>query len=568
MQSDSALDRLLSAARSGRLTRRSALSLGLRLGLATPAIEALVAAAPAEAAPSPHAAAPRRTPRQQSGGTFTVLRSGSSPDIDPHTAYDNLSSMLFLGLYEMLVQYKDDSTSDLAPMLADSWEANADNSVVTFRLAPNVTFHDGATCDAQAVKDAFTRFLGLDTGPVNVLKRFVTDPEQMVVVDPATIRFDLGRPQPLFLPAMASEYGPLITSPQALAENRTDEDPWAHEWFVSNASGTGPYMLAENSPTEQVILDRFDGYRRGWDGNHFDRIAVRIVEEVATLRQLLESGDADASAMNLTPEIVEQLGKNPNLQVITYDSTAVFWAMFNAEKLNLDARRGLCFAFPYDEVESGAYKGLIVRSGPLALSVLGGDPNVYLYETDLDKARELLSGAGFPEGASFEMMIQSGDEVESVLAQLFQANMAKIGYTLDVVEVERGTLVDLVYGDSPASERPDIIGSQGWWPDYNDPWNQLDPNFRDRAEGGIANAGYWRNDRFEEIMAEAEQFTDEAELLNLMQEAQNILTEQDPPAIYYGQLKWYAVLGKDIKGFVPNPLYLNSFPFYRMYREA
>jgi hypothetical protein len=98
-------DVLLAATRAGRLSRRQALERGLRLGLATPAVAALVAAAPAqaEAAPRP-GGTPERLARFQAGGsTFTVLRDGSAPDIDPHSAYDNLASMLFFGLYEMLL---------------------------------------------------------------------------------------------------------------------------------------------------------------------------------------------------------------------------------------------------------------------------------------------------------------------------------------------------------------------------------------------------------------------------------------------------------------------------------
>ncbi|MBA3451217.1 MAG: hypothetical protein H0T18_08400 [Chloroflexia bacterium] len=84
--------------------------------------------------------------------------------------------------------------------------------------------------------------------------------------------------------------------------------------------------------------------------------------------------------------------------------------------------------------------------------------------------------------------------------------------------------------------------------------------------GNGGNAGAWVNERFEQIMAEAETYTDEARLAELMKEAQAILTEQDPPNIYYGQLKWYTVLRADIEGFVPNPLYLSSYPFYEMSR--
>ena len=53
-----------------------------------------------------------------------------------------------------------------------------------------------------------------------------------------------------------------------------------------------------------------------------------------------------------------------------------------------------------------------------------------------------------------------------------------------------------------------------------------------------------------------------------MKEAQNILTEQDPAALFYGELSWYTAMRKEIQGFVGNPLYLGSFPFHRMSRTA
>ena len=73
--------------------------------------------------------------------------------------------------------------------------------------------------------------------------------------------------------------------------------------------------------------------------------------------------------------------------------------------------------------------------------------------------------------------------------------------------------------------------------------------------------------RFEELMAAAEKSPDQNEINTLMKEAQNILTELDPPVIYYGELIWVTALRNNIKGFVPNPLYLSSFNFKQMYRE-
>jgi peptide/nickel transport system substrate-binding protein len=569
---DLRIARLAADAAAGRLTRRQVLETGLRLGVAAPLLAAIWESTPARAATVTHAPRPAAMPaaaQGQSIGTFTVLRDGSSPDIDPHSAYDNLSSMLFFGLYEMLVQYKGSSTDEIAPMLAESWETSDDGMAVTFTIASNATFHDGNVCDAQAVKDSFTRFLLMDTGPVNVVKRFMSTPEQMEVVDPTTITFNLDKPSPLFLPAMASSYGPFVVNPKMVEEFKTEEDPWAHEWFLANASGTGPYFLEENLPTEQVIMSRFDAYHGGWERPHFDQIVVRIVEEVATRRQLLEAGNADAVGLHLTPDDVDAVSSNPELQVVTYPSTAVFWIIMNAPRLlTPEVRQGFSYAFPYDLVTESAYRGLITRTGPLADTVRGYDPDVFLYQTDLAKAKELILAGGFKEGDVFDYVFQSGDEVERIIAQLFQANVAEMGFTLDVTELERGALVDMVYGDSPAEERPMFTGGWGWWPDYNDPWNQLDPNFSPKDGAGISNGGWWVNERFSELMALSENFQTEEELAGWMKEIQNILTEQDPPAIYYGQLTWYSVLRSDIQGFVPNGLYLNAFNFRDMYREA
>jgi peptide/nickel transport system substrate-binding protein len=553
---------------TGRLNRRQILSAGLRLGLSTPAIAAFMATAPEASAAPATRALPQLSRDQSSSGTLTVLIISGTNDIDPHSSYTTLGSVIALGAYEMLLQYRGDSTSEYDPMLAESWEASPDNSTFTFRLPAGVMFHDGTACDAEAVKQSFIRFRRLDLGPVNVIARFCDDPETMIeVVDPTTVRFNLGTPQPLFLAAMASSYGPYVISPKAWADNKTDEDPWAHEWLSFNAVGTGPYKLVENSQ-EQIVLEKFPDYHRGWDGNHFDQVVFRVVPENATRRQLLEQGEADAATYNLTPDDVEALKSDPNVQVLIYPTTRVNWAIMNAPRLKTkEVRQGFSYAFPYDQVMNGAYKGLLKRSGPIPSTVKGADPDIYLYQTDLEKAKSLILSGGFAEGDEFDYVFTSGDEVERIVSQLFQANVEQMGFKLKVTEIDGAAYSDLVYGESPAEERPMFMGGWAWWPDYNDPWNQLYPNFVEASTGGGgSNGGYWVNERFEEIMAEAEHYTDENRLIELMKEAQNILTEQDPPAIYYGESLYYTILGKDIQGYYANPLYLEAYPFYAMSR--
>jgi len=290
---------------------------------------------------------------------------------------------------------------------------------------------------------------------------------------------------------------------------------------------------------------------------------LRVVPESVIRRQLLERGEADAATYNMTPEDVEALRGNAEIQVVTYDSTRVRWTIMNAAKLRTrEVRQGFSYAFPYDEVLNGVFNGLLKRTGPIPTTVRGYDPNVFLYQTDLARAKELILSGGFQEGDSVEYVVDASNEPGRIVAQLFQANLQAIGFDLRITALDGAAIEAIVFAGVPVDEVPDFI-TWAWWPDYNDPWSHLGPSF---LASGIANPGDWVNERFEQIMAEAEHYTDENRLAELMVEAQSILSEQDPPVIYFGQVQYYTILDAAIQGYQPNPFYLESYPFYQMSR--
>src|SRR3954451_2593653 len=126
-------DRFIRESLTGGFSRRQLLENGLRLGIATPMLTALLAAAPeVSAAPRPGLAPFRSGFQDADSGTFTAIIERGAADIDPHSSYETIGSAVCLGCYEMLLQYKGDSTSEFAPMLAESWEASADNASYTF----------------------------------------------------------------------------------------------------------------------------------------------------------------------------------------------------------------------------------------------------------------------------------------------------------------------------------------------------------------------------------------------------------------------------------------------------
>ena len=233
--------------------------------------------------------------------TLVVGTSASASDLDPHSAYDGRSVMVIYGAYEQLMRLEGDKTDEYVPLLAERWEANADQSVWTFHLREGATFHDGSPCDAAAVKASFERLLALGLGPYEVVGRFVADPAQIATPDARTVVFDLGRPQPLFESAIAAPYGPYVVNARLAKEHEEDGD-WGHAWAQTSAEGmgTGPYRVTTFAPEEQAVLDKYDGYWGGWEGDHFERVVIRVVPENATLRQLIEQGEIDI-VDNLTP---------------------------------------------------------------------------------------------------------------------------------------------------------------------------------------------------------------------------------------------------------------------------
>ena len=94
----------------------------------------------------------------------------------------------------------------------------------------------------------------------------------MTTPDPATIVFDCGAPQPLFLTALAATYGPQIVNAKVAMEHEEDGD-FGNAWMRLNAEGTGTggWKLVSFEPGQEAILERNENYWRGWEGNHFER---------------------------------------------------------------------------------------------------------------------------------------------------------------------------------------------------------------------------------------------------------------------------------------------------------
>lgn len=509
--------------------------------------------------------------RQGDPKLLTIAVNGSATNLDPHSSYEYRSTLAIRGPFEGLITLDGGAIDKYIGVIAESWSANDDQSVWTFKIRPGVTFQDGSVCDAEACRLSFERFLTLGLGPVDVIGRFVSDPANITAPDESTLVFDLGKPQPMFEAAMSSQYGPLIVNAALARENEEDGD-WGSAWaqIDSTGLGTGPYAITEFEPGSLLTMKRNETYWGGWKGDEFDQIILRVVEEDATRRQLIEQGGVDI-VDNLTPEALQALEQNPDVTIDASYNTEVYYLTLTVggPLESPQARQAMCAAFPYDEVIDGVFKGYAKRAiGPVAELCRGFAPDTPVFETDLEKAKALFAEAGVPEGTTITLMQESGDENLNTTTQLFQANLASIGITLEIQVVDYTTASAMFYGDAPVEERPGLM-SGFWWPDYNDAYNHLYPQVACASWGSKgSNAGFYCNEQVDEDLATAREATDDETYMTALADAQRILSVDDPSAIYYMQPKWTTILRSDVEGFVFNPIYQGTYDFARLRRKA
>lgn len=505
------------------------------------------------------------------GDSKTLTIPAAPNDLDPQSQYDYNSVVAVRGMYEGLIGLKGSATDQYEGLIAETWEANADKSVWTFHLREGVTFHDGSPCDAAAVIASYTRLLTMKKGAYNVVGRFVQDPSQITAPDARTVVFDLKRPQPLFDAAMAATYGPQVVNAKVALAHDKDGD-MGNAWMSTSpeGTGTGPYRLTSFDAATATVLERYDGYWRGWDGNHFEKIVIRNVPTPEVIRELLEQGELDIiNRFHIPPSDVKSLetDANPDLVIERKPSIEVVYLPLTeyGPLASKEARQALCYAFPYQDVLQGFYEGYATQPrGLVAKAVNGFNPDTLQYTTDLAKAKELLAAAGLADGTELTIMY-TDTASNNLIGTLFQANLEKIGLKLNINPVANSVVISTFYGDSPVEERPNIMFFN-WWPDYNDAWNQLDPLVRCQPHGS-ANGGYYCNEEVDKLLDTARDAATTEEYQTAVFKIQDILAD-DPSAIYMAEPEWVTIMRKDVQGFYFNPINLGQVDFYNVSRAA
>ncbi len=481
---------------------------------------------------------------------------GTLPDIDPSSSFSD-DNVVTTQTYETLTFYNPPGSAEIvSAKLATSWEASDDSMTWTFHLREGVKFHDGTDMNAEAVKFSIDRTMEYGLGAA-----YIFFPVAGVeVVDDLTVQFNLNYPAPMDL-VLSSGYGAWIFSPTTVEGKDAD---WFNE---GNDAGTGPYTIESYDLGSNLVLTRFDDYWGGWEDGQFDKVITQIVEDPTVMEQMIRSGEADFT-YNLPNENYAALAEAEGVTVDITPSFQNLLALLNTVKPPLDdplVRQALSYSFPYQAVAENLYAGMGTQShGPIPGRMWGHDPNLTQYTYDLDKARDLLTQAGHPDGG-FELSYTfvAGDLDEQQVGELWRAELAKIGIDLSVDGLMWEAQWDLAISD-PATAQ-DAFAFY-WWPDYVTPYGFLFNMFHSEDEP-FFNLGYYNNPEFDALIDEGDQVSgvDIDAAADMFIEAQEMLVE-DAAAIFILDLPDIHAIRDDITGYVNNPGYPHVIYWYDLRR--
>jgi peptide/nickel transport system substrate-binding protein len=350
------------------------------------------------------------------GGTYTVI-DNLFPDNLGYTKELPATGEFDCFYAETLAEPADDYGT-LVPFLATSWQEDTTARTFTVHLRQGVKFHDGTDFDAAAAKWNYEeRIAGFQFG----LGKMITSID---VIDKFTLRFSL------------SDY-PYNTAASIL-QDVTFYSPAAiqthgRDWAISNESATGPFTVIDFQPGVSFTAVRFDDYWQKDKGYpYLDRIIVKRIGDPLVQQSLMEAKEADVWEAPSDPTaFIDMEKKGFKVHYTGKPAGNLAWFLRPEVKPNsifndLKVRQAVAYAMDTEALAQAIGKGIYKPLNQLAYEgIYAYNPDFNSYNYNLEKAKQLLKEAGYPDGFHTKLVYESTmtDEATAVAALLKEANI-------------------------------------------------------------------------------------------------------------------------------------------------
>ena len=446
--------------------------------------------------------------------------------LDPYVSTAAGTREVMFNVFEGLV--KPDSQGNFVPAVASNVEVSPDGLTYIFTLRDNVVFHNGATCTTDDVLYSFET-----CAATSVYSNVVAALSAIVdkSVEGNVISFTLAEPNSDFLSAVSSVY--IL--------------PAGYENQATAPIGTGPFKYASRSIQENFILEKHQEYYG--EGAKVDKVTFKIYEDSTARFNALDSGSLDLVA-HLTMDEVNNLSNSyqvlegtMNLVQAIYLNNAV--APFD----NAKVRQALCYAVDVDAMLNLTADGHGTKVGSSMYPAFGKYFEAELanaYPTDTEKAKQLLTEAGYPNGFSFTIKVPSNYQPHVDTAIVLAEQLKQVGVDAQIQMIDWNSWLSDVYGAREFEAT--VVGFDA---SVLSPTAMLARWVSDSSKNmiGFANAEY------DEVYTQALETVDDEEQTKLFKRCLEILSE-DAANVYLQDLADFVAVHPQLKGFEFYPLYV------------
>jgi peptide/nickel transport system substrate-binding protein len=350
------------------------------------------------------------------------------PTFDPRASADSAAERFRQLVFNSLMRKGENF--EAVPDLAENVSNSADYKTFTFKLRPDIKFHDGRRFSALDVKYTFETMLA----DKSLVKRasFEQDLAAIHVLDPQTVVFHCRNP----FPSLLNDVIPVGIIPEGSADQQAKQP-----------IGTGPFKFSNYIEDQEIVLNAYDQY---FDGRpSFNELRIKVVPDNSTRESELRKGTVDlAINADLDPVTVESLQQAPAVKVIVADGTNLAHLGVNLLDpilKNLRVRQALAYAIDRETIIRELLRGQAKPAGSLLpITQAAYERDVRAYNYDLARATQLLDEAGFKAvngQPRFKLTLKTSTlSIARKIGEALQAQLRRVGINLELQSLERQKL--------------------------------------------------------------------------------------------------------------------------------
>ncbi|MDR3179231.1 MAG: ABC transporter substrate-binding protein [Oscillospiraceae bacterium] len=473
--------------------------------------------------------------------TLTIAMTAEPRTLNVPKMEDSTSSFINYNVFETLVDY--DKDLKLRPRLATRWAVSEDGLVYTFDLREGVSFSDGTSFNAEAVKKNAERMLANKEECAfcevifEGLKKITVDGEHK-------ISFHLDKKCAFFVKKMAI-CAFSIVSPKSF-EGKDINDTNLKQ------SGTGPYTLAQTGTGFVKLISR-ENY---WGGKPLIKTLI--------FKSMPESTSREVALKNNEVDIIEGVDVN-SIEKLEKEFTvkktvcvSSHYIALNCDNIeNPEIRKAIFQMINIPEMVKTISKGTTPHIKQFLPEIIIPFSNVIKYpEFNLENAKDASEAIKKLKKELKILAVSSSGSFGGgrVLAEKVQAYLEAAGIKTKIELVDWKTYQTKTKGEG----RDFDICFGGWICDFMDPHNFYSIFSEKNMD---LNYPGFKNAKFEELLEKGVTTFDENERKDIYSNAEDVLATECPILPLYSAPA-FAAFSKNVKDFVTTPT--GSCDFYKV----